>query len=258
LLRSALLFAFTLLALPLLASSGTTADEKPARPAPPALVQFLKLDVDGVLRRLDKNHDGYLTKDELPPALAKAFANFDSNGDGKLDREEIARMMQRLRRRFGIKLESQAAKPEPSKGKNSGEVDALVEQWLARMDKNKDGKISRDEAKGPLEKNFDAIDVNKDGYLDRQELRRVAERILQNRKANAGRPAGPAQPDFDALDRNADGRLTRDELRGTPFYDHFDEIDTNKDGKINRQEFEAYLSRQAEKQADKQAKEEKK
>lgn len=238
------------------------ADNPPnARPVPPALARFLELDVDGVLRLLDKNHDGYLTPNELPARLAKAFETFDTNGDGKLDREEIEQMMQRLRKRFGIKTEAEAAKPAKTTKKreeSSPEVDALVEQMLRRMDTNKDGKISREEAKAPLLESFDRIDTNKDGYLDRQELRRLAERVVANRRANGGNRRGPQPPDFDALDKNADGRLTRDELAGTPFAAHFDEIDTNKDGKITRKEFDAYLETQAEKAASKQAKDDKK
>ena len=126
-------------------------------------------------------------------------------------------------------------------------------KWLADMDTNKDGKISKAEARGPLARAFDQADTNKDGYLDKEELRRLATRFLANQpKPGEARPGGaPAanEPDFDALDRNADGRLTRDELKGTPFYDVFDQIDTNKDGKIDRKEFAAYLRKQAEKKA---------
>ena len=44
---------------------------------------------------------------------------------------------------------------------------------IKALDTNKDGQISRDEAKGRprLSKNFDAIDTNKDGQLSRDELK---------------------------------------------------------------------------------------
>ena len=124
----------------------------------------------------------------------------------------------------------------------------MVAGFLERFDANKDGKISKDEAKNKLAEVFDRFDTNKDGYLDKDELRRVAAFMVAARNMGPGgaRP-GNVGPDFDDLDRNADGRLSRDELKGTPYADHFDEIDTNKDGKIDKKEFTAYLKKQAEK-----------
>jgi len=126
------------------------------------------------------------------------------------------------------------------------EVEREVSDLLQRFDTNKDGKISKDEAKGKLAENFDRFDRNKDGFLDKDELRRVAAFMIAQR----GRPGGPAgvqSADFDDLDHNADGRLTREELKGTPYLEHFDEIDTHKDGKIDKKEFQAYLKKESEK-----------
>jgi hypothetical protein len=41
---------------------------------------------------------------------------------------------------------------------------------LAQLDINKDGKISKDEAKGPLLQDFTVIDKNKDGFITKKEL----------------------------------------------------------------------------------------
>jgi Ca2+-binding EF-hand superfamily protein len=150
-------------------------------------------------------------------------------------------------------------KDKPNKPAASPEVERAVEALLERMDANKDGKISKDEAKGRIAANFDRLDTNKDGFLDKDELRVAAARFMANPNGKpvvGDRPgAAPIKPtiDFDALDKNADGRLTRDELRGTQFAEVFDEIDSNKDGKIDRKEFNAYLARTAEKTADKPA-----
>ena len=43
-------------------------------------------------------------------------------------------------------------------------------QIIARMDVNKDGRISRSEAKGKLKENFDRRDKNNDGYITEDEL----------------------------------------------------------------------------------------
>jgi Ca2+-binding EF-hand superfamily protein len=177
------------------------------------------------IKRWDKNKDGVLTKDELPPQLAAVFERFDKNKDGKLDRDEVAAMLEVVRRN----------------GQGAAQPEALVRRWLDRLDTNKDGKISKKEAEGtPLATAFDQFDTNKDGFLDREELMRAAARFIASRD----RPEpGRATLEFDDLDRNADGRLTREELKGTPLYEKFDEIDTNKDGKIDPKEFAAYMEK---------------
>jgi Ca2+-binding EF-hand superfamily protein len=204
-----------------------------------ALAEALKGSADDFIKRYDKNGDGFLTKDELPPFAAKFFEKADTNGDGMLDRKEVEGLLKVLRQQFGM---APGAAPTPA------DVDRVVEKLLAQFDTNKDGQISRNEAKGRLAEIFDQFDINKDGFLDRNELRQVARRFLSAPKGGPKGPfGGPQPPDFDALDRNADGRLTRDELKGTPFEAVFDQIDTNRDGQIDRREFEAYLRKQAKK-----------
>ena len=61
----------------------------------------------------------------------------------------------------GDRSSSAAANPSGSSG---------AESMFKSMDKNKDGSISRDEAKGtPHEKEFAALDKNHDGKLSRAE-----------------------------------------------------------------------------------------
>ena len=38
------------------------------------------------------------------------------------------------------------------------------------MDSNKDGKLSKEEVKGPLLNDFSKIDTNNDGYISKEEL----------------------------------------------------------------------------------------
>jgi Ca2+-binding EF-hand superfamily protein len=219
-------------------------DDNPNQANPPPLIQqLLVLNADQFIRRFDRNRDGYLTKNELPPRLAAQFDKWDTNADGKLDKKEVDALLQTLRRRFGVNTSKPNTQPA-----NQADLDKAVARMLERMDTNKDGKISRAEAQGPLAKFFDELDQNKDGYLDKTELRRAAARFqAQNAKnppskgnEEKAKPPAPRFPDFDALDRNADGRLTRAEVEGTPIADIFDEIDTKKNGKIDRQEYEAY------------------
>ncbi len=238
----------------LLVGSGFAGDQdstkkQEADQMPPFVALLLKGGTDNFITRFDKNKDGVLSKDEAPPGLARIFDRFDTNHDGKLDKEEIERLLQVMRQRFGDNK-----KPESTPNKNP-QVDRMVEKLLEQMDANKDGKISKAEAKGKIAEFFDQLDTNKDGYLDKEELGRAAARFVANQGGKGG-PGGPTPglpkrgPEFDDFDKNADGRLTREELQGTPFADHFDEIDTNKDGKIDRKEFEAYQKKQAAQNAD--------
>jgi Ca2+-binding EF-hand superfamily protein len=44
------------------------------------------------------------------------------------------------------------------------------EQLIEKMDVNKDGKLSKAEIKGPLEKNFDKVDTDEDGFITEKEF----------------------------------------------------------------------------------------
>jgi Ca2+-binding EF-hand superfamily protein len=212
---------------------------------PPAGARMLDATPEQFIKRFDKNNDGVLTKDELPPRLAAVFDRADQNGDGKLDREEVAQMLDVLRQRM-----KQTANKAGTPAK-SPDLSRRVDEIFNRLDTNKDGKISREEAKGPLEKNFDVIDRNKDGFLDKMEVSQVMERLNQRRldaaKPGSNNVTAPVRrlADFDALDLDADGRLSKDEVAKSPFAKQFDEMDANKDGKIDRKEFEAFLKKQA-------------
>lgn len=43
-------------------------------------------------------------------------------------------------------------------------------ELLTEMDTNKDGKLSKAEVKGPIQKDFDTIDSNNDGFIVKSEF----------------------------------------------------------------------------------------
>lgn len=57
-----------------------------------------------------------------------------------------------------------------SASKRSRDGKPSVENLLAEMDVNKDGKLSKDEVKGPLANDFSKIDTDNDGFLSKEEL----------------------------------------------------------------------------------------
>jgi Ca2+-binding EF-hand superfamily protein len=44
------------------------------------------------------------------------------------------------------------------------------ERLMADLDENKDGKIAKDEVRGPLVERFDQVDLDGDGFLSAEEL----------------------------------------------------------------------------------------
>ncbi len=73
----------------------TTTPPPDAAPAPAPMAPSAMpagASVDTPFADLDKNHDGSLTKDELPDGemLKDHFSKADTNGDGKLSEAEVA------------------------------------------------------------------------------------------------------------------------------------------------------------------------
>lgn len=56
---------------------------------------------------------------------------------------------------------------------NKGQKPPTFKQLLKEMDADKDGKLSKNEVKGPLQKDFDKIDANEDGFLTEKELKKA-------------------------------------------------------------------------------------
>lgn len=139
----------------------------------------------------------------------------------------------------------------PPKDRPGGDV--MINSILQRLDRNKDEKISKDEAAAAprIKDGFDRIDRDKDGFLSKSELQALAR--LLGPAGNPGMRPGPGRfgpggfrtdpLDFDAIDKNADGRLIPSELRGSRFAGQFDSIDANRDGKIDPKEWNTFHQR---------------
>src|SRR5205814_8823226 len=102
---------------------------------------------------------------------------------------------------FGLRAPVYAFAQGPGEG--SGDVDAMVERVMA-FDKNKDGKLTRDEMTDPrLKALCDRADANKDGVVTKAELKAVFSREasrFQGGGPGGGPggfgPVGPGGPGF--------------------------------------------------------------
>jgi Ca2+-binding EF-hand superfamily protein len=161
-----------------------------------------RFDAARFLKDHDKNNDGKLSKDELPSSAQKEFESIDTNKDGFISQDELqqhAAHMAKMRPQlvevvyYTIDLheeptslqELQTAYDELRKmdKNNDGKLDdsevkmfresrrkERIDGIVSALDRNKDGKISKDEARGLWADNFSQLDKNNDGFLDHQEI----------------------------------------------------------------------------------------
>ncbi len=148
----------------------------------------------------------------------------------------------------------EAKKEKPAKVKRG---------FLEKFDANNDGKVSKEEFKGYMEKRFQRMDVDKDDTVSMDELAQY-----RRQQENKGKKSKLARLDTDGdgsiskeefiasrikqienrflkLDKNKDGKLTTDEFakKKNQYATLFENIDANKDGKISNEEKDAALER---------------
>lgn len=129
-------------------------------------------------KRLDKNQDSVITRDEAQAAsdqrVARMFDSMDANHDGMITRDEM-----------------QAAREA-----RRTEIRAQFDARFRQADKNGDGFLSKEEAQSGmpgLARNFDRLDTNKDEQLSTEELQ--AGRQHMGRHMGEGPHAWKGRPD---------------------------------------------------------------
>jgi hypothetical protein len=130
---------------------------------------------------LDANKDGEISADELNNAVA-ALKKLDKDSDGKLTREETRPAG------FGRGTFGGGTFGGGSGAFGGGNSAAFVERIMGN-DKNKDGKVTKDELPENAQGMLDRLDENKDGALDKAELEKAGQGF--GRRPGGGRPGQP-------------------------------------------------------------------
>jgi hypothetical protein len=120
-----------------------------------------------MLERFDENKDGKLAKAELPERMAERMMESDLDKDGVITLEELAA--------------PGGVAPTPSTDTRS------PDQILARLDANKDGKLTGEEIPGYMRRRMEQFDKNGDGEITRDEITGP-----QRRRGGEQPPGGPA------------------------------------------------------------------
>jgi Ca2+-binding EF-hand superfamily protein len=183
-----------------------------------------------MFRRLDSNGDGKLTKDEIPEPVRERFGRlFERLGKDEATAEEFARFV------------GQSA--PPAGGGQPGGGPAL----FRLLDTDRDGRLSKDELAKAAD-HFGELDRNKDGAVDPRELLGFGPPDQGGRPG--ARPEGGRRGEFDPavwfrrLDANEDDKLSKDEVRATgSTRENFDEIDRDGDGSLSRDEYTERMQR---------------
>ena len=180
------------------------------------------LNVQQLFGQLDTNDDKVVDSKEVPESGRPAFEQLlklgDLNENGKLELEEYRALSVIVREDAGPRA--------------SG---ASTPRQIMAMDKDDDGKVSKDEYQGPAAR-FDRLDADKDGFLTRREATAARARGKAGTPPS-GRPRrvmGMATARFEELDADEDGKVSKEEYQGPAFL--FNGLDADKDGFITKAE----------------------
>jgi Ca2+-binding EF-hand superfamily protein len=156
-----------------------------------AIHKQLRAGYEAEFAELDKDEDGKLTAKELGEKYAALLKEAGKDEDGHLTKAEFVEAREKA---------AAAARAQGMRGMAGRGQMPSAEDLIKELDKNEDGKLSKEEVEGHplLSRNFDEIDADKDGFITKDEI----EKFMESRRA--------AQP------RRGEGQPRRGERRPPP------------------------------------------
>ena len=159
------------------------ADQRPPRGAPQGQDQAGTL-----FQALDRNRAGKLQQNEIDLAVV-VLRRMDENEDGDVSQSEIKLPP----RRPGNANQRRPGQPNPSQNREGDRPERpSFESFLKSVDKDGDGKISKEEAPERMKERFGEADSDSDGFIDKEEQQVMIEGF--RRRSQQGQGRQPGQP----------------------------------------------------------------
>ena len=168
---------------------------------------------DDLFKKLDKNSDGKLTPDEISNEQGQYFDRLvrlgDKDDNGELSKAEFDAAIQRS------DAPVQGGGADRGPGGPGGRPMITFKQMLERLDKNKDGKLQKDEIPedGPARFLREMMERQNKDSITAEDFEQFQQRMAGG--VAGGRPGmGAFAPGefFKRFDKNNDGKLQKDEL----------------------------------------------
>ena len=185
--------------------------DKPVRPGGPAGPGAPRPD-GSFFKSMDKNDDKAISKEEAGERWER-LGKADKDGDGKVTMQELM-----------------ANRPEGGPGSPGRPGGG---EFFANSDKNKDGKVSKDEVPAEAWERLGKLDKDGDSAVSREEMAAMM--------PGRGGPGGPGGGElFAKSDKNGDGKISKDEVPAEA-WDRIGRLDKNSDGSITKEEMAAMM-----------------
>jgi Ca2+-binding EF-hand superfamily protein len=188
---------------------------------------------------MDKNTDGFIDKEEMKAMRGAGKSDGKAGGQAKGQGKGQAGKSPEGKPEDGAR--PQGDKPK-SKGQGQGGRGGEMRRrgggspFMRAIDADHNGELSADEIKGSTV-SLTKLDKNKDGQLTKEEIMPA-----RGRRGDGGGGAGRMGGFFERMDQDGDGKISREEAPGR-MADRFDDLDGDGDGFITQAEMTEAMER---------------